>query len=73
MVSKYDRLLKAHIEELDKRYGHKRASRANIGWYSDNTSISTKVYPLKAGQKTKVLTSIIKHNIISHWEDDYKV
>jgi len=73
MVSKYNKLLAAHEQELINRYGRKRAMKANIGWYSDRTSISSKVYPFKVGQKTKVLTSIIKYNIISHWEDDYKV
>jgi len=75
MVSKkkYTEMLVAHEKELVKRYGRKRAMLANVGWYSDKTSISSKVYPLTGRQDTVVFTTVIRHGVITHWEDDYKV
>lgn len=67
----------AHMAELIRLYGQKRASRANLGWGTDEGSIATKVYGDPAdpdGNPCMVLVTTYDPEtgeIVSHDEREY--
>lgn len=44
MNKKEEEFMSAHLKEIEKRYGKRRAATANIGWSESDDSICSKVY-----------------------------
>lgn len=52
------RLWEAHYAYGEAKFGKRRWERANFGWYSEDRSISSKVYALlRKGQTIQILTT----------------
>lgn len=60
----WDKLVRVHEAEGKKRFGKKRWSMANIGWYTDDISITSKVY----GEQTSYLMTRIEDSRYIHEE-----
>ena len=61
-----EQVWKAHNKRGQRRYG-KKWDMANIGWYSGDLVISSKVY----GKPTVIFTTNVIHNKITHTESPY--
>lgn len=65
-----DFLLRAHDVEGGKRFGKRRWSNANVGWYMEDDSISSKVY---GTNPTILMTWLVREgNHVQHKERDYE-
>lgn len=64
--SREDKLWSAHGKEGKKRFGS-RWKDANTGWYSEQDSVSSKVY----GKPCMIFTSYYHNYEIYHEEDHY--
>lgn len=61
-------LFRAHMIQLRKRFGKKRADNANVGWESGDDFITSKVY---GEYRADILISSIVKNKIIHEESEY--
>jgi len=66
-LKEYDKMVTVHIKVMEKKYGKKRSNIANIGWFSDSDSITSKVYGDKK-HPTEIFTTerIKKGNKITY-------
>lgn len=65
-------LIDIHCQAGEKRYGKRRWSQANLGWFSDLNSISTKVYALNRKKETMIFTTSFIEGRYRHDEEPYR-
>jgi hypothetical protein len=61
----------ANLKEVEKVYGKERGDAANYGWLWDGNVISTKVYGLRSGKPTMIVTTSWDGKKITHVHTKY--